>query len=95
MQNSICRAPRVGDRVLGGASSDQILAPLAPAYSVGKSAGGLANSGMTDAKRAALSVEDPVYRFSYVSIFFSTWENLRDINTNCGDSVEVSGRRFN
>lgn len=55
-----------------GSSSDPILAPLAPAYSVGKSAGGLANSAMTDAKRAALSVEDPVYRFSYISILFST-----------------------
>ncbi|PLB48751.1 hypothetical protein P170DRAFT_455637 [Aspergillus steynii IBT 23096] len=41
-------------------------AQTALAYSVGKSANGLANSGMTDAQRAALSVDDPEYRFRVI-----------------------------
>ncbi|GAB1198391.1 hypothetical protein APSETT444_007710 [Aspergillus pseudonomiae] len=38
-------------------------AQTALAYSVGNVAHGLANNGMTDAQRAALSIDDPEYRF--------------------------------
>lgn len=36
------------------------------AYSIGNVANGLANNGMTDAERAALSHDDPEYRFRSV-----------------------------
>ncbi|KAH8434326.1 uncharacterized protein LDX57_011973 [Aspergillus melleus] len=41
-------------------------AQTALAYSVGTAANGLANSGMTDAQRAALSVDDPEYSYRVI-----------------------------
>lgn len=41
-------------------------AQAALAYSIGNIAHGLANNGMTDAERAALSPSDPEYQARYV-----------------------------
>jgi hypothetical protein len=50
------------------AYSEQVFytAQTALAYSVGHVAHGLANNGLTDAQRAALSPDDPEYRAAYV-----------------------------
>lgn len=42
-------------------------AQTALAYSIGNAAHGLANNGMTDAQRIALSPDNPEFGFRYVS----------------------------
>jgi hypothetical protein len=53
---------------VANASSEQVFysAQTALAYCVGAVAHGLANNGLTDAQRAALSPDDPEYRLRYI-----------------------------
>lgn len=71
---TVSRIRYAGCRGLGG---DDYLAWLAVvfyiaetslAYSVGHVANGLANNGMTDAQRAALSPDDPEFRLRWAAI---------------------------
>lgn len=59
-------------------------AQTALAYSVGRVAHGLANNGLTDAQRAALSPDDPEYRAAYVDLFVQGTEVDERAHTSTG-----------
>lgn len=77
--------------------SIQILytAQAALAYSVGDVSGGLANNGMTDAQRVALSPDNPAYRERYVSQIVNRRLNLNAITNHLirviGSKIQIAG----
>ncbi|KAJ5574054.1 uncharacterized protein N7459_008481 [Penicillium hispanicum] len=71
-------------------------AQTALAYTVTSVAFGLANSGMTDAERAALSIDDPEYHYRYVApqskIDLGTGKLIQVVLTRVvGSKIQVAG----
>lgn len=72
-------------------------AQSALAYSVGNASHGLANNGMTDAQRAALSPDDLEYQFRYVSSSLKSEDStghdcqLFSLRRVIGSQIQVAG----
>lgn len=66
-------------------------AQTALAYSVGRVAHGLANNGLTDAQRAALSPDDPEYRAAYVYLCRAP-RSMSELTRLQGGRLENSSR---